>query len=69
MGDMCPLPSWIGPLLGLVRQAQPQASPDPALSGVLILLSSAPCATREGLRGRTRSEEGIEPVSLFFYIS
>lgn len=41
---------------------EPEALPDPALPCGLILLSSASYSTREGLRGRIRSEEGIEPA-------
>lgn len=66
MRDRCPLPSWICPPLGLVGQAwtcwEPEALPDPALPCGLILLSSASYSTREGLRGRIRSEEGAEPA-------
>lgn len=47
---------------------EPEALSDSALSCVLILLSSASCGTKEGLRGKTRSEEGIEPVFHSAYI-
>lgn len=41
---------------------EPEALPDPALPGSLILLSSASYSTREGLRGKIRSEDAGEPA-------